>query len=54
MMIRSGIPFALYILPNRSYNRIVRIIVTRRKAALAICDYTPHISEGRMTRIEGR
>ena len=28
------------------------IIVTHRKAALAICDYTLHISDGRMTRIE--
>ena len=29
------------------------IIVTHRRAALAICDYTLHISSGRMTRIEG-
>ncbi len=29
------------------------IIVTHRRAALAICDYTLHISEGRMTRVEG-
>ena len=29
------------------------IIVTHRQAALAICDYTLHISEGQMTRIEG-
>ena len=29
------------------------IIVTHRRAALAICDYTLNISEGRMTRIEG-
>ena len=29
------------------------IIVTHRPAALAICDYTLNISEGRMTRIEG-
>ena len=28
------------------------IIVTHRRAALAICDYTLHIAEGRMTRIE--
>ncbi|MBR6331505.1 MAG: ABC transporter ATP-binding protein [Dehalococcoidales bacterium] len=29
------------------------IIVTHRRAALAICDYTLHIENGRMTRIEG-
>ena len=29
------------------------IIVTHRRAALAICDYTLHIAEGSMTRIEG-
>ncbi len=29
------------------------IIVTHRRAALAICDYTLHIAQGRMTRIEG-
>ncbi len=29
------------------------IIVTHRRAALAICDYTLHISGGRMTRIDG-
>lgn len=29
------------------------IIVTHRRAALAICDYTLHIEDGRMTRIEG-
>ena len=29
------------------------IIVTHRRAALAICDYTLHIANGRMTRIEG-
>ena len=29
------------------------MIVTHRKAALAICDYTLHISDGRMTRVEG-
>ena len=29
------------------------IIVTHRRAALAICDYTLHIEGGRMTRIEG-
>ena len=29
------------------------IIVTHRRAALAICDYTLHIAGGRMTRIEG-
>ena len=29
------------------------IIVTHRRAALAICDYMLHISGGRMTRIEG-
>ena len=29
------------------------IIVTHRQAALAICDYTFHISKGRMMRIEG-
>ena len=29
------------------------IIVTHRRAALAICDYALHIAEGRMTRIEG-
>lgn len=28
------------------------IIVTHRRAALAICDYTLHIANGRMTRIE--
>ncbi|MBQ6645770.1 MAG: ATP-binding cassette domain-containing protein, partial [Clostridia bacterium] len=28
------------------------IIVTHRRAALAICDYTLHIAEGRMTRLE--
>ncbi|MBR0220042.1 MAG: ABC transporter ATP-binding protein [Clostridia bacterium] len=29
------------------------IIVTHRQAALAICDYTLHLSEGRLMRIEG-
>ena len=29
------------------------IIVTHRRAALAICDYTLYISEGKMTRIVG-
>ena len=29
------------------------IIVTHRQAALAICDFTLHISEGRLMRIEG-
>ena len=29
------------------------IIVTHRRAALKICDYTLHIENGRMTRIEG-
>ena len=29
------------------------IIVTHRRAALDICDYTLHIEDGRMTRIEG-
>ncbi len=29
------------------------LIVTHRRAALAICDYTLHIENGRMTRIEG-
>ena len=29
------------------------IIVTHRRAALEICDYTLHIAEGSMTRIEG-
>ncbi|MBQ3762463.1 MAG: ABC transporter ATP-binding protein [Clostridia bacterium] len=29
------------------------IIVTHRRAALTICDYTLHIEHGRMTRIEG-
>ena len=29
------------------------VIVTHRRAALAICDYSFHISEGRMIRIEG-
>ena len=29
------------------------IIVTHRRAALAICDYQLHIENGRMTRIEG-
>ena len=29
------------------------IIVTHRKAALSICDYTLNISKGRMTRVEG-
>ncbi len=29
------------------------IIVTHRQAALAICDYTLHIAQGRMIRIEG-
>lgn len=29
------------------------IIVTHRRAALRICDYTLHIENGRMTRIEG-
>ena len=29
------------------------IIVTHRRAALAICDYTLHIENGRMTRVEG-
>ena len=29
------------------------IIVTHRRAALAICDYTLHIEDGRMTRMEG-
>ena len=29
------------------------IIVTHRRAALAICDYILHIEDGRMTRIEG-
>ena len=29
------------------------IIVTHRRAALAICDYTLHIENGHMTRIEG-
>ena len=28
------------------------IIVTHRRSALAICDYTLHISDGRMTRKE--
>ena len=27
------------------------IIVTHRRAALAICDYELHIEEGRMTRL---
>lgn len=30
------------------------VIVTHRPAALAICDYTFHISEGHMMRIEGK
>ncbi len=29
------------------------IIVTHRRAAPAICDYTLHISDGHMTRTEG-
>ena len=29
------------------------IIVTHRRAALAICDYTLHIADGRMTRLTG-
>ena len=29
------------------------LIVTHRRAALAICDYSLHLSEGRMTKIEG-
>ena len=28
------------------------IIVTHRRAALAICDYTLHIAEGRLSRID--
>ena len=37
---------------NRMRDKTV-IIVTHRRAALAICDYTLHISDGRMTRIAG-